>query len=247
MNALRGTVLIAALSTPLTLTGCGGNGKAPEPRTITVVGQGSVRPKPDLVILQLGVASRDASLETAQTNAVKKMNAAIGALRAIGVGADEIQTTDYSVDKYTVKQRRGRAQTMYRVYTAVSVRTALVDKAGKIVDSMVHLGLNSINGPTFGLKDQPKARRDAMELAFTNAQQDAERLAKAGGMRLAGIQTLNTGGGYEGYNGMYDQVALSMPAAGKQYLGSAASLSAMPFASGQVRVSATVNVSFRVE
>ncbi|HEY3411960.1 MAG TPA: SIMPL domain-containing protein [Armatimonadota bacterium] len=244
MNALRGTILLAALSTPLSLTGCGGNGKAPEPRTITVVGQGSVRPKPDIVILQLGVASRNASLETAQTNAVKKMQGAITALRGIGVGEDEIQTTDYSVDKYTVKPRRARAQTMYRVFTAVSVRTALVDKAGKIVDAMVHQGVNSIDGPTFGLKDQPKARREAMELAFKNAQQDAERLAKAGGMRLAGIQTLTIGGGYEGYNGLYDQVALARPT---PVAAPMAGGPAMPIASGQVRVAATVNVSFRVE
>lgn len=244
MNAIHGMALFVALSTPLTLAGCGGGGKTPEPRTITVVGQGSVRPKPDLVILQLGVAALDASLEVAQTNAVKKMQAAIAALRAIGVGADEIQTTDYSVDRYTEKVRRARARTMYRVYTAVSVRTALVDKAGKIVDAMVHLGLNSINGPTFGLKDQPKARRDAMELAFKNAQQDAERLAKAGGMRLAGIQTLNTGGGYEGYNGMYDLQFVASPRAKEAPVPGGPS---MPISSGQIRVSATVTVAFRVE
>lgn len=239
MNVFRGTVLFAALIAPFLLIGCGGK-KVDAPRTITVVGRGSVRPKPDLVILQLGVSSRDASLEVAQTNAAKKMQSAIAALRTIGVGADEIQTTDYSVNRYTDKPRRAPARQMYVVYSSMSVRTALVEKAGKIVDAMVHIGLNSINGPSFGLKDEPKARRDAMELAFKNAQADAERLAKAGGMRLAGIDKLTTGGGYDGYNGDYEMVAERV---GAPMPGSVP----MPISSGQVRVSSTVNVSFRVE
>jgi len=109
------------------------------------------------------------------------------------------------------------------------------------VDAMVHQGMNSIDGPTFGLKDQPKARRDAMELAFKNAQLDAERLAMAGGMRLAGMDKLTIGDGYECFNGDYESRA-------KRFReGPMAGAPSMPIASGQIRVSATVNVSFRVE
>jgi len=46
----------------------------------------------------------------------------------------------------------------------------------------------------------PAVNPDALDLAFNNAKLDAERLAKAGGMRLAGIQTLNVGGGYDAMN-----------------------------------------------
>jgi uncharacterized protein YggE len=244
MKALYGLVLGAAILAPLALSGCG-QGTAPAPRTITVSGEGAVRPKPDLVILQLGVVSRDPSLEAAQTNVSKKVAAALAALQTIGVKPEEVQTTDFSVDRYTVAIRKRQSRVMYRVYNNVSVRTGLVSKAGKIVDTMVHLGINGISGPAFGLKDLPAARRDALDLAFNNAKLDAERLAKAGGMRLAGIQTLNVGGGYDAMNriGVPQDASVSEMPAAKPVPGGPP----MPISSGQVRVSSTVSVSFRVE
>lgn len=244
MRALNCAIIGVAMLAPLALTGCT-QSPAPAPRTITVSGEGAVRPKPDLVILQLGVVSRDPSLEAAQTNVSKKVLAALAALQTIGVKPEEVQTTDFSVDRYTESLRKHKSRVMYRVYNNVSVRTGLVERAGKIVDTMVHLGVNTISGPTFGLKDLPAARREALDLAFKNAKLDAERLASAGGMRLAGIQALNVGGGYDATNGInvdeeahiaYSPAAKSMPGGPP-----------MPISSGQVRVSSTVTVSFRVE
>lgn len=244
MRVLHCIVLGAAILAPLALTGCT-QSPAPAPRTITVSGEGAVRPKPDLVILQLGVVSRDPSLEAAQTNVSKKVQAALAALQTIGVKPEEVQTTDFSVDRYSEYVRKHKTRVMYRVYNNVSVRTGLVEKAGKIVDTMVHLGINSISGPSFGLKDLPAARREALDLAFKNAKLDAERLAQAGGMRLAGIQALNVGGGYDATNGI--NVPEDAPVS---YMARPREIPAappMPISSGQVRVSSTISVSFRVE
>jgi uncharacterized protein YggE len=92
-------------------------------------------------------------------------------------------------------QRDGGKPTIsgYQANNTVEVKLNDVTLAGKAIDFATRTGANQIQGINFSIRDEQKLRGEALAKAAVQARANAEALAKALGMRVAGILKVEDG------------------------------------------------------
>ncbi|MGI8824987.1 MAG: SIMPL domain-containing protein [Chloroflexota bacterium] len=148
--------------------------------TVSVQGHGEMMVAPDMASITAGVDSHDTKAETALADNSSKMNAVISAIKAQGVPASHIQTTDLSL--YYDSQHDS-----YVVSHQVTARIDRVDTVGAVLDAAVAAGANNSWGVSFGLKDPIAAKAQALKAAITDARARADSLASALGVTITGV------------------------------------------------------------
>ena len=84
----------------------------------------------------------------------------------------------------------------YEARNSVQVQVRRLGEMGKVIDALVGVGANEINGPNFTL-DEPRAAQDEARVeAIATGRQRAELYARAAGMRVVRILSISEGGGY---------------------------------------------------
>jgi uncharacterized protein len=149
------------------------------PRTITVVGKGSVKIQPDMAALNLGVQTMGPTVKEATGEAAKTMEAILAALKAEGIADKDIQTSGYNVwaDMGYGPERSPNQEMTYRVNNNVRVMVRDLDAVGTILDVAIEAGANAIHGVSFGLAEPETLEAEARELAAENALAKAKELA----------------------------------------------------------------------
>ena len=177
------------------------------PGTITVVGEGIVKVKPDVAQATIGVELSRPTVAEASDEVSRTMDAVMAALKKQGVADEDMQTSGFSVwtdQSYASDGTRG--EIAYRVSNQVSVTIRDLDKVGSILDAAMEAGANSIYGVTFSLEDKEAAQSDAREKAVDHAGEKAQELAELTGLRLGNVVSVSEvigAGGY--YGGVYEQ------------------------------------------
>ena len=175
-------------------------------RTITVVGQGSVKIKPDIARVNIGVETSATSVISATAESAVIMDALIAALKGEGVAEVDIQTSGYSVWLDRVRDPTGAAapEPSYRVQNNVSATIRDLDRVGAILDSAIEAGANSIGGVSFGIEDPSALESQARRKAVTNARAKAAELAQMNGLKVGPVisisEIVGAGGGYYSSN-----------------------------------------------
>lgn len=178
-------------------TQAGGPSMAPvtDQPHIVVHGTGSVSAKPDMATVQVGVQIQNSSLATAQSDAATKMDAIMQQLKGQGVQDKDIATSQYSVEPVmNYRDNQPPEVTGYRVTNIVSVKLHDLTKAGKLIDSLVASGANSLYGISFGFSDPTALMRQAREAAMNDAKDKAGQLATLGGVALGAPIVIEDGG-----------------------------------------------------
>ncbi len=162
--------------------------------TFDAMGEGKVVVIPDQAVLTLGMSEQGRNLKVVQQNINTKMEQLAQSLKVIGIDAKDIKTTAYNY--YPDYEERG----LYRAQASVSVTVREMDKVSEALDLVGTLGLDSVNGPMFGLSDElmEKTTREAREIAIEKAKSKASELAGLAGMKLGRIVNIaeGTNGGY---------------------------------------------------
>lgn len=154
-------------------------------RSVTVVGRGDVKLRPDTAIVQIGVETEAKTAREALTLNNQQAAAVQKKLADLTIDAKDIQTSGFSI--YPVYGTDGRQLTGYRVSNMVTVKIRAIDKAGAVLDQVVQAGANSIYGISFTV-DNPRAAEDqAREAAMRDAKARAELLARAGGASVGEV------------------------------------------------------------
>jgi uncharacterized protein YggE len=159
----------------------------PQPPQIVVSATGEVRVSPDRATISIGVQSRAASAAAAAAQNSQKQRAVIEAIKARGVPAEQITTSNFNVIPETRYDREGQAAprtTSYLVVNTVTVDLKRVDQAGPVIDASLAAGANQINSLSFGVQNADSARRAALSIAMAKARADAEAIARAAGGSL---------------------------------------------------------------
>ena len=87
--------------------------------TIEVDGRASVLVEPDRAVITFGVELTEDDAQTAQTKANENINAAVEAIKALGVEASDIQTDSISIRRaYSYTDGEGKGDRLYRLHTA---------------------------------------------------------------------------------------------------------------------------------
>ncbi|HEY9514899.1 MAG TPA: SIMPL domain-containing protein [Gemmatimonadaceae bacterium] len=170
---------------------------APIPEIVTGA-QGEARMTPDRATIYIGVQTRAETAEKAGEENAKRQQAVIAAIRARGIGQDQISTVNYSV--YPEQQyhpERGDKEPKivgYNVTNTVRVEVRNIGQVGALIDEALAKGANSINSLDFYSSNEDDARRMALSEAVSRARGDAEALAKGAGGRIGDLIELSSAG-----------------------------------------------------
>lgn len=157
---------------------------APQTRSqIVVSATGEVRITPDRATIQLGVETQAKTAAAASAENNRKQTAVLTAIKALGIPASSITTSNYSVSpvqRWDDKERKTVIDG-YQVSNIVVVIVAKIEQTGSVIDAALAGGANRVAGLSFELADPSKAREEAITKAVSQARREADVAAKAAG------------------------------------------------------------------
>jgi uncharacterized protein len=171
-------------------------------RSITVVGRGDVKAKPDIATVNLGVEVTAPTVSEAMTEANARMKTILAAMKALGIADKDIQTSNFSINferrepiapavsEAAPGAKSGSAQApagLYRVNNMIQVTIRELDKVGDVLDAAVEAGANNVWGVSFGLDNTDALEAQAREKAVADARSRAESLAKLNGVAVGDV------------------------------------------------------------
>lgn len=219
------------------------NAISPASTLLSLNAEGRSFRKPDLAVFNAGVTSQGKTAAAALSANSADMNRVIAALKAAGIADRDIQTSNLSLNPLyapPVVRPDGRVEDQpqriigYQVNNQVTVRQRKLADFGKVLDTLVSVGANQVNGPSFELDDSDAAMDEARTAAMTKARQRAELYARAAGLKVKRIISISEGGGYSPPMPMlYAKAAMADSAP-------------TPVAAGEVGLTATVSVQFEL-
>ena len=160
-------------------------------RTITVRGTGTVSAKPDRIELTLNLSALDPDYQKAAEEAGRKLEAVRGAVADAGFPKDELKTTNFNVtteyrgvhDPKTGEYRQEFAG--YRIFHGMLLAFPLsLDTLAELLGGISECGAEPEMNIRFTLADPGSFRKAALESAATDAREKAEILARASGVKL---------------------------------------------------------------
>jgi uncharacterized protein YggE len=184
------------------------------------------------------VTTRPAASDALAAN-TDAMQSIMSVLTENKVAAKDIQTSRFNVQPEYERDSRGRAKPQvigYRVTNQVQVRVRNLADLGRILDALVRAGSNQVSGIRFGIDDPTGVLNQARNRAIADARSRAELYAQAAGVRVGKVLTIS-------------EQALPMPRRQNfdVAFGAEARSAAVPVATGEQELSASVNVVFSLE
>jgi uncharacterized protein YggE len=161
-------------------------------RTITVLGQGSISAQPDVAYVNLGTRFVASTVTEATQESTDAMTAVIAKLQDLGVADEDIQTANYTiVPQQNYQDGTPGEITGYQVSNSVRVTLRELDKIGTILDQATQVGANNVFGVTFAVQQPAALQSQAYDKAVAAARTRADELAKAGGVQLGELLSIN--------------------------------------------------------
>lgn len=150
---------------------------------------------PDLAVIQAGVVTQAATAAEAMQQNNAQMARVVAALRKAGIADRDVQTARISLSpQYRYADNKPPVITGYQASNQVSVRFREVAKSGAILDTLVTVGANDIQGPNLTL-DKPEGALDEARVdAVKKARARAELYAAAAGLNVDRILTISENG-----------------------------------------------------
>jgi uncharacterized protein len=221
---------------------------------LSISAEGETRRTPDVAMFSAGVVTQAATASVAIRDNSARMSAVVAALRQAGIADRDIQTSTISLNPVFTDPHRDamiRAREMgqpmppeanvrrivgYEARNTVQVRVRNLANMGRVIDTLVSVGANEINGPNFTVDQQQAALDEARLDAVTNGRQRAELYARAAGLRVARILSISETGGY---HPMRREMMVTMDA-------SAGAPPAPPVAPGELTLGVNVTMQFEL-
>ena len=164
--------------------------------TINTTGEATVAVQPDQARIELGVTTQAETSDAAVTQNAEKLNATLAAVRALQIAGAEIKTVGYTLQP-TYRYPREGGEPELTGYTATNiVRVTINDltKVGTVIDAGTKAGANRVQSLQFTLKDDREFQTQALALATSRAQQKANALAGALGLRIVRVLNVTESG-----------------------------------------------------
>jgi uncharacterized protein YggE len=162
------------------------------PQYIAASAVGETRMTPDRAIVHITVDSRAQSAANVGSQNREKQERVIGAVKAAGVAAPQIQTSGYGVHPEYTEPERGRAPrvTGYRATNTIRVDVRTIESIGRVIDAALGAGATNIGSVGLYASSTDSARREAVRLAVAKARGEAEAAATAAGGTLGTLVEL---------------------------------------------------------
>ena len=172
--------------------------QAPQ-KTISVSSEGTVKAKPDMAYINVGVQTENKSSKVAQQENATKMNKVMEVLKGLKIDDKDIKTSQYSIypiERYSEKDQRSYV-TGYRVNNTLEITIRDISKVGAVIDAVTSNDANTVSNIQFTVADPDKYYLQALENATSKAKAKAEVLAKQFGIKIGLPSQINeASGGY---------------------------------------------------
>jgi len=154
---------------------------------ISVSGLGGATADADTAVLSMGVSVLGDTAKAARDRAAAAMSDLLDSVRGNGVDADDIKTTQFSINPQIDYSRSGDPRiTGYWVNNSVSIKVRDLDSVSAVIDDAVEAAGDAIriNGVSFTVDDPATFISEARAGAMAAAQAKAQELATLGGVTL---------------------------------------------------------------
>ena len=187
----------------------------PASAVLSLTAEGESRRVPDLAMFSAGVVTQAQTATEALRDNSAKMDRVIAALERAGIADRDIQTSAINLSPvysdperdaqirarqegrpYMPPEERVRRIIGYEARNTLSVRVRNLANMGRVIDTLVSVGANEVNGPNFTLDEEQAALDEARVEAVAKGRARADLYARAAGMRVARILSISEGGGY---------------------------------------------------
>jgi uncharacterized protein YggE len=161
---------------------------------IVVIGHGETKISPDRATIQISVQTRAATAAAASADNANKQQAVLAALRALGLGNDQLSTVNYNVYPEQ-RYEQGKEPTIvgYNVTNTILAEVRKLSQVGAVIDAALAHGANMISSLQFSASNTEAARRTAIAQAIEKARADAEAAARAAHGTLGTLLEINIG------------------------------------------------------
>jgi uncharacterized protein YggE len=159
---------------------------------IVVTGRGEVRVSPDRATIQISVQTRAATATAAAAENATRQQSVLAALRALGLGNDQLSTVNYNVyPEMRYDQGREPVISGYNVTNTILVDVRRLNQVGPVIDAALSHGANMIASLQFYASNTEAARRTAIATAIDKARADADAAARAARGTLGTVLEIN--------------------------------------------------------
>jgi uncharacterized protein len=165
---------------------------APGETLLKVEAEGEALSRPDMMEIEAAVVTTGSNARDALRANSALAERLIEAVRAAGVEARDVRTSDLSV-RPRVKggeddDEAARPRILgYLARNSLSVRLRDLARTPEILEALLEAGANEVDGPTFRLADPKSALEAARRDAIAKARAEAETYSDALGMRIARV------------------------------------------------------------
>jgi hypothetical protein len=193
-------IAVCTVATLLILNGWSSGATAQEtaeeetlPRTITVIGEGRIKAKPDTVQINIGVEESAATVKEAADKTDEVMTKLMSVLEKQGITDKDMQTSNYSVyaERPYVEPGMPQGEAIYRFSNNITVMVRDLTKVESILSASIEAGSNNIYGATFGISDQTKLKAEGRKEAVAAAKAKAQELAELNGVTVGEVVSIS--------------------------------------------------------
>ena len=156
---------------------------------LSVVGEGKVEVVPDQASLEAGILVANArTIEAAQQEIDEKNNAIVAALGELGIPAEDIKTSNYSVNpNQDYNPGASGGITGYNGNVTVTITINRLDLVSQVTQAVTTAGANQVYNVNYTVENPEKFREEARNKAIENAKEQAQKMAASLGIRLGKV------------------------------------------------------------
>src|SRR6478609_424496 len=161
---------------------------------ISVTGRGEIKVSPDRATIQVSVQTRAITAAAAAAENANKQQSVLAALRALGLGNDQLSTINYNVyPEQRYEQGKEPIIVAYNVTNTILADVRKLSQVGPVIDAALAHGANMITSLQFYASNTEAARRSAIASAIDRARADAEAAARAAHGTLGSLLEVSIG------------------------------------------------------
>lgn len=206
--------------------------------TITVMGYGEARGNPDMATVMVGFSIKNVDITEAVAESNQTIAQITAAMQQLGIAEVDIQTTGFNVwpeDVWDPQTGQASGEKRYHVDSTMQINIRTIDDVGKVLETALTNGANSIYGLNFGIQETKTLAAEARTAALEDARYRAEAIAEGLGFSIGEVSSVTDQSG--GYTYPY------FVGAG---LGIGGGEGEPPISEGEMAVSVSVSVSYEI-
>ena len=164
------------------------------PPSVTANGEAVITVEPDQAQIDIGVVTQARNAPDAAKENAEKLARVMGEIKKILSQGDELKTASYSLNPNYRYPQGGKPEIVgYTATNVLHIKTGNLQNVGKLIDTAMQSGANTIQRLVFTLKDEQNAQVQALRAASTKARSKAEEIADALGLKIVRILAVNEG------------------------------------------------------